>query len=211
MRLLMPCVLAGGLLAACSSPPSLPTADDAPRRPANRPDAVELQSCRHELHNSRIELTESRQQVLQQTTRLVQWAQQPVALPVAPQGNTVVTVRFAFGSSQADLPAGLLQGLVPLARQAPLIVLRGRTDGTTDSLAEARIARERAHAVRDVLVAAGIEPSRIRTTHQPAGDHVADNDSPSGRDLNRRVEIELYRTLPMPVSAQTLTAMAAAP
>ncbi len=34
-------------------------------------------------------------------------------------------------------------------------------------------------------------------TYQPAGDHVADNASAGGRGLNRRVEIELYRVLPV--------------
>jgi outer membrane protein OmpA-like peptidoglycan-associated protein len=52
-------------------------------------------------------------------------------------------------------------------------------------------------AVRDYLVAAGVDPARIRATYQPAGDHVADNVSAGGRGLNRRVEIELYRALPV--------------
>lgn len=194
------------VLAACSSSPPLPTADDAPRRPANTAEAVELQSCRHALHNGRIELRESREQVAQHAHRLVQWAQQvPTAAPV-PLGNTVFTVRFAYGSHEVNLSAEVLQALLPAARQAPLILLRGRTDGSTDSLAEARIARDRAHAVRDLLVAAGVEPSRIRATYQPSGDPVADNRSPTGRDLNRRVEIELYRVAPVPLSTQALVA-----
>ncbi|WP_046115421.1 OmpA family protein [Aquincola tertiaricarbonis] len=198
--------LVTALVAACSSPPPLPTAEDAPRRPINTPEAVEFQSCRHALHNGRIELRESREQVARQASRLVQWAQQVPADPPAPPGNTVITVRFAYGSHDADLPAAALQALLPAARQAPLILLRGRTDGTTDSVAEARIARDRAHAVRDLLVAAGIEPSRIRATYQPSGDAVADNSSPTGRDLNRRVEIELYRVAPVPLSTQALVA-----
>ena len=51
--------------------------------------------------------------------------------------------------------------------------------------------------MRDYLVAAGVDPARIRATYQPVGDHVADNGSDSGRSLNRRVEIELYRALPI--------------
>lgn len=63
--------------------------------------------------------------------------------------------------------------------------------------AASRIARDRAAAVRDYLVAAGVDPARIRATYQPAGDHIADNVSASGRHLNRRVEIEMYRALPV--------------
>jgi outer membrane protein OmpA-like peptidoglycan-associated protein len=51
--------------------------------------------------------------------------------------------------------------------------------------------------VRDYLVAAGVDPARIRATYQPAGDHLADNVSAGGRGLNRSVEIELYRALPV--------------
>ena len=77
------------------------------------------------------------------------------------------------------------------------MLLRGRTDGATDSAAESRIARERAAAVRDYLVGAGVDPDRIRATYQPAGDHAADNSSPAGQGMNRRVEIEVYRALPV--------------
>jgi outer membrane protein OmpA-like peptidoglycan-associated protein len=84
------------------------------------------------------------------------------------------------------------------------VLLRGRTDGAIDTLAEGRIARDRAAAVRDYLVAAGVDPARIRATYQPVGDHVADNDSASGRDLNRRVEIELYRALPVAQVASSI-------
>ena len=68
-------------------------------------------------------------------------------------------------------------------------------------MAESRIARERANAVRDYLVGVGVDPARIRATYQPAGDHAADNSSPSGKGMNRRVEIEVYRALPVAVSS----------
>ena len=71
---------------------------------------------------------------------------------------------------------------------------------STDSAAESRIARERSAAVRDYLVGAGIDPARIRATHQPTGDFAADNSSPAGRGVNRRVEIEVYRSLPVAIS-----------
>ena len=54
--------------------------------------------------------------------------------------------------------------------------------------------------MRDYLVAAGVDPARIRATYQPIGDHEVDNVSAGGRGLNRRVEIELYRALPVAMS-----------
>ena len=116
------------------------------------------------------------------------------------QANRVVTVRFDFGSTRVVIPPDVTETLVEDAKASPLVMLRGRTDGSSDAPAESRIARDRAAAVRDYLVAAGVDPARIRATYQPAGDHVADNASAGGRGLNRRVEIELYRALPVAMS-----------
>ena len=111
--------------------------------------------------------------------------------------NSLRIVHFAFNSTQVSIPTAEASALVEEAKVAPLVLLRGRTDGTADTSAESRIAQARANAVRDYLVASGVDPYRIRTTHQPSGDHLADNRNPQGRSLNRRVEIELYRTLPI--------------
>jgi outer membrane protein OmpA-like peptidoglycan-associated protein len=111
--------------------------------------------------------------------------------------NSVHTVRFAFNSAKVEIPTDAASTLVEDAKTAPLVLLRGRTDGATDSPAESRMAQARASAVRDYLIASGVDASRIRSTHQPSGDHVADNRSPQGRDLNRRVEIEVYRAMPV--------------
>ena len=118
-----------------------------------------------------------------------------------PPSNNVFTVRFEFGSTRVVVPADAASALIEDARSAPLVLLRGRTDGATDAPAESRIARERANAVRDYLVGAGVDPARIRATYQPAGDHAADNSSPSGKGMNRRVEIEVYRALPVAMSS----------
>lgn len=192
------------LLAACSSPPKPPTVDESQRRPVNSQMAVELQVCRTDLHNTRLLATESGRLAESTATTLANLAarQQILAamqVPANPQAeaNSVFTVRFEFGSTQVAIPADDAAALIADAKTAPLILLRGRTDGTTDAPAESRIARDRAAAVRDYLVAAGVDPARIRATWQPVGDPVADNGNATGRGLNRRVEIELYRALPV--------------
>ncbi|MBK6854645.1 MAG: OmpA family protein [Burkholderiales bacterium] len=111
--------------------------------------------------------------------------------------NGIYTLRFEFGSARLNLPASMAASLIEEARSAPLVLLRGRTDGSIDTPGDSRIARERAQAVRDYLIAAGVPGHRIRTTWQASGDHEADNGSAHGRDLNRRVEIEIYRALPV--------------
>ena len=125
-----------------------------------------------------------------------------------PRPNSVYTVRFEFGGIRVVMPTEVSSALIEDAKAAPLVMLRGRTDGTNDVLVESRIASDRAAAVRDYLVAAGVDPTRIRATYQPVGDPVADNTSVGGRSLNRRVEIELYRTLPIAWSSQSVPATA---
>lgn len=192
------------VLASCSSPPKPPTVDESQKRPVNSQMAVELQVCKNDLQNTRLMATESGR--VSETTaatlaNLAAHQQILTAMQGAPgqqpKANSVFTVRFDFGSTRVVIPTDVAATLVEDAKASPLVMLRGRTDGSSDAPAESRIARDRAAAVRDYLVAAGVDPARIRATYQPAGDHVADNVSAGGRGLNRRVEIELYRALPL--------------
>jgi outer membrane protein OmpA-like peptidoglycan-associated protein len=194
------------LLGACNSPPKPPTVDETLRRPANAQIAVELQVCKNDLQNTRILAAESSR--LADTTaatlaHLAARQQLMASMQERAMANSVHTVRFAFNSAKVEIPTDAASTLVEDAKTAPLVLLRGRTDGATDSPAESRMAQTRASAVRDYLIASGVDASRIRTTHQPSGDHVADNRSPQGRDLNRRVEIELYRAMPVAQQAST--------
>ena len=199
------------VLASCSSPPKPPTVDDTQKRPVNSQMAVELQVCKNDLQNTRLMATESGRVAETTAATLANLAarQQILAAMQGPAGqqpkaNSVFTVRFDFGSTRVVIPTDVAANLVDDAKASPLVMLRGRTDGSSDAPAESRIARDRAAAVRDYLVAAGVDPARIRATYQPAGDHVADNVSAGGRGLNRRVEIEMYRALPV---ALTTTAV----
>ena len=193
------------LLGACSSPPKPPTVDESQKRPANAQMAIELQVCKNDLQNTRIQANESSRLAEITTATLAHMAarqQLMASIQEKAQANSVRIVHFGFNSTRLSIPAEEASALVEEAKTAPLVVLRGRTDGTTDSSAESRIAQARANAVRDYLIAAGVDAARIRTTHQPSGDHLADNTSLRGRNLNRRVEIEVYRVTP--ASAQAL-------
>ena len=207
--LLLPWLL---LLGSCGSPPKPPTVDESQKRPVNSAMAVELQVCKNELQNTRILAAESARMAESTAATLQQLAarqQAMAALPVqatAPRPNSVFTVGFDYGSSRVSIPSEMSAALIDEARQAPLIVLKGRTDGTSDSPIESRIARERAAAIRDYLVAAGVDATHIRATYQPAGDHAADNSVATGRAMNRRVEIELYRSVPVPVGVAAANA-----
>jgi len=195
------------MLASCSSPPKPPAVDDSRRRPANAALSVELQTCKGDLQNTQLRATEAERLAESATATLASLSARQRVMPELQQpsrsvaaGNSIFHVRFDFGSTRVDIAPDAAQALLANAKGAPLILLRGRTDGTSDSPAESRIARERAAAVRDYLVAGGVDAAHIRTTYQPSGDHVADNRDGGGRALNRRVEIEVYRALPVAIS-----------
>jgi outer membrane protein OmpA-like peptidoglycan-associated protein len=202
----IPWLLLLALLGSCSTPPKPPTVDESTRRPANSAQAVELQVCKNDLANTRILAMESGRLADSTAATLKHLAARVAApatppVPTPPLGNSIYTVHFDFASAQAVVPPDSARALLAGARTAPLVVLRGRTDGRTDTLAESRIARERADNVRDYLVSAGVDPARIRATYQSVGDGIADNTGPAGRALNRRVEIEVYRTLPVAMTS----------
>ena len=181
------------LLGSCGSPPKPPTVDESTKRPVNAAALVQLQACRSDLQNTRIVMNEAVRAAVA-ARKTASRADDETAERSA--RNVVYSVLFGFGSAHLDLDGTRAAHLVEEARTAPLILLRGRTDGTAATPAESRVAQARAAAVQDWLVHAGVEAARIRTTWQPVGDHAADNTLPGGRTLNRRVEIEIYRAAP---------------
>jgi len=86
----------------------------------------------------------------------------------------------------------LLPHLVDLLVQRP--IQRIRIEGYTDNKEVAQDARqklseERARAVAELLVRAGVDPSRIDTVGLGDTRPKAPNLTPGGRELNRRVEL----------------------
>jgi outer membrane protein OmpA-like peptidoglycan-associated protein len=189
-------------LGSCSSPPQPPAVDPSHRRPVNATAAVDLQVCQGELQNTRIRTTETLRQAERASARARLAQQEAFANARSDDIGThsVYTILFAFGSTEFKLSPPLAAQLVERARQAELVVTRGRTDGDVETPGESRVARERAAAVRAYLVQSGVDPARIRSTYQPVGDHVASNGTPAGRALNRRVEVELYSASPQLVA-----------
>lgn len=185
-------------LGSCSSPPKPPSADEAKRHPVNAATEVGLQTCKGELQNARILVSEKTGYADSLRSRLAaMFAARSAATALAEEArSSTYTILFPFGATSVVTPLAASDALVARAKNAPLIVLSGRTDGISDTPAEGRVARERAEYVRDVLVRGGIPAARIRTTWQPVGDHAADNTSTAGKALNRRVEIEIYRAAP---------------
>lgn len=70
------------------------------------------------------------------------------------------------------------------------ITISGHTDSTGSEAWNLRLSRERAQAVADYLLSHGIDPDRLQVEGLGSSVPIADDDTPHGRSLNRRIEFE---------------------
>lgn len=99
-----------------------------------------------------------------------------------------------FDVGQAKLKPGGRQAIANVARfmrerGERKVVVEGFTDNTGSPAFNQRLSERRALAVRDALVKQGIDADQIEARGLGPANPVASNDHPSGRSLNRRVEI----------------------
>jgi outer membrane protein OmpA-like peptidoglycan-associated protein len=99
-----------------------------------------------------------------------------------------------FDSAAATLKPGAhraLDNLAQFLRKYPDrdIAIEGFTDSTGPKDANQRLSERRAAAVKEALVMRGIESRRIEARGYGPAFPIASNDSETGRQLNRRVEI----------------------
>ncbi len=194
------------VLAGCTSPPQAPTVDDSVRRPVNNSQALSLQRCTGELEAAKVELTEvihtaNRAATSAKAAALAsaQACQGTAAAAAkvsmgAPRANQVFIVPFANGSAAWALAPQDTKKLSDAASQAELIVVRGRTNASSDSLAETALARRRAASAAAWLVKSGVPMERVRLQWQGSGDGLQGIQASDG--AQRRVEIELYAAAP---------------
>jgi OmpA-OmpF porin, OOP family len=71
------------------------------------------------------------------------------------------------------------------------IAIAGHTDNTGSSVANQELSEKRAKACHDYLISQGIDPSRLSHAGYGESRPVADNATPNGQALNRRVEFNL--------------------
>lgn len=110
------------------------------------------------------------------------------------RGFIVTLPGLFFDTGQSALKAGARNTLTKIADQLRInegtrIAVEGHTDSVgTDALNQA-LSEKRAAAVRDYLVSRGVPAARITTTGLGETSPVATNDTPAGRQQNRRVEL----------------------
>lgn len=99
-----------------------------------------------------------------------------------------------FASGRSTLSPTLVRVLGQFAttlqqNQATQVSIIGHTDSSGSDAINNPLSFDRANATRDYLVGRGVSPARIGTDGRGSREPVADNGTPQGRALNRRVEI----------------------
>lgn len=115
-----------------------------------------------------------------------------------PQENDVFFYDINFVKAKATIltkSANALQDLLRMMEKHPTleILIEGHTDNVGDEIALINLSEQRAAAVRDYLVAKGIERERISIKGLGATRPRSNNDTEEGREKNRRVEISILK------------------
>ena len=101
---------------------------------------------------------------------------------------------FATGSTRLNTAAqGRLGDVSRVLKDHPETVVEvlGFSDATGRPEANVQLSAQRASAVQRYLVSQGIDASRVSVTGFGAEAPVATNQTPAGRQANRRVELEI--------------------
>ncbi len=101
-----------------------------------------------------------------------------------------------FETGKTDLKnqaQGNLTKMAEIMKKYPenVLTIRGYTDNEGSSKINESLSQQRAEAVKNSLVVAGLPASTISTVGMGPANPVADNKTKEGRKLNRRVEIEI--------------------
>ena len=105
---------------------------------------------------------------------------------------TLGDVLFAFNKSELTAQAGpRLDKLAAFLRQFPQrkLLVEGYTDAVGTDAYNMELSERRAEAIREALVARGVDTTRVVTKGYGKAYPVADNASADGRAVNRRVEV----------------------
>jgi outer membrane protein OmpA-like peptidoglycan-associated protein len=146
-----------------------------------------------ELERTRAQLAERDAET--RRLRLQQSLAQYAATRSDPARGIIITLpSIMFDSGKAELKKGAKSTLKNIAsqlqsEQTAVITIEGHTDNAGGAKKNLKLSEQRAQAVRDYLVASGINGDHVTAIGRGEADPVAPNKTASGRQANRRVEM----------------------
>jgi len=145
------------------------------------------QAARDEATRARAATAALRAQLLRQLNDVLQTTDTPRGLVVNMADVLFQTGKYEL-NSDAQLKLAKLSGIIQ-AHPGLNLNIEGYTDTTGTANFNMTLSQQRADTVRQFLIAQGLSPDSITSKGLGEADPIADNSSPAGRKLNRRVEI----------------------
>ncbi|MFA5628260.1 MAG: OmpA family protein [Thiohalomonadaceae bacterium] len=110
------------------------------------------------------------------------------------RGLVVTLGDLLFDTGKSELKSGAARNLAKLAAflnqyKDRSVLIEGHTDSVGSETYNLGLSQRRADSVKSWLVSQGVDPARLVTSGKGESSPVAGNDSASGRQLNRRVEV----------------------
>jgi outer membrane protein OmpA-like peptidoglycan-associated protein len=160
---------------------------------------AELERTRQQAQQAQAELERTRQELAarEADARRARMEQELARLATTrtdPRGLIVTLPGIFFDVGKADLKPGARNTLTKIVAQLQTdpnlrISIEGHTDSTGSEATNQQLSERRANAVRDFLVNAGLTADSITAAGRGESQPVATNNSASGRQQNRRVEL----------------------
>jgi outer membrane protein OmpA-like peptidoglycan-associated protein len=158
----------------------------------------QAQSAQQQAQNAQMQASAAQQQAAEAERRnlLLQTQLQELNAKKTDRGMVVTIGDVLFDSGKSQLKAGSLRNLDKLgaflkSNPQRKAMIEGFTDSVGGEMANQELSSRRADAVRSALVQMGVSMDRLATQGFGETHPVADNDSASGRQMNRRVEVVL--------------------
>jgi outer membrane protein OmpA-like peptidoglycan-associated protein len=166
-------------------------------------DQIMLAARTREADSAKLEAANSKQEAARAQAEL-----DALKATSTPRGMVLTLGDVLFDTGRAELKSGASRNLDQLAKflvEHPQ--RRVQVDGFTDSVGtdsyNEELSQRRANAVREALIARGVEPSRIGTEGYGKSYPVANNNDSGGRQLNRRVEVVIGGDNGTPIAPRT--------
>lgn len=159
----------------------------------------EAQQAQAQLQQAQAELERARQEIAQREAearriRMEAELSRLAATRRDTRGLIVTLPGIFFDTGKSDLKAGARNTLTKIAEQLRgdeqlRIAVEGHTDSVGSEEANQRLSQRRADAVRDFLLSAGLPAERVTASGMGERAPLATNQTASGRQQNRRVEL----------------------
>ena len=171
-------------------------AEQAGRLAERRGEALERREAELEQRTQQVRQAEQRAATLEQQTEALEQQLADLEAQETERGWVMTLDNVLFEHDRTELAPGAdmtLDRLAEFLTSHPErnIVIEGHTDSTGEANYNRDLSRERAAAVRDALLARGVEGNRVEIRALGEEFPVATNETTAGRQLNRRVEIVL--------------------